>query len=176
MEKIFLYLCLAAVFGGCAVTNPQVRITTDQNASLLYGYFDLSEAPYKLKSVRLTQGERAGIAYRQSDMTTYDDGLFFMENIPPMDYHIPWFMAGGKLHSFGGHKEDVFKVPPHSLVFLGSYKYRDPHKGGIITTKKFEMNPSKHPSEEEVLEMLLSRVQDPRWKKRIQARLQAVSR
>lgn len=176
MKKMFLFFYLAGVFTGCAIANPQVRTTTDQNASLLYGYFDLSEAPYPLGSVRLTQGERAGIAYRQSNMTTYNDGLFFMENIPPMDYHIPWFVSGGKLHSFGGREEDVFKVPPASLIFIGSFKYRDPHKGGIITTKKFEMNPVKNPSEKEVLKLLLPRVQDPRWKKRIQEQLKTISR
>jgi len=154
----------------CALTNPQIRTVMGDEASLIYGYFDMSESPYTLKSVRLTQGERFGIAYRQSDMETYNDGLFFIENIPPMKYHIPWFMAGGKMHSFGGHMEEVFEVPPKSIIFIGTFKYHDPKKGGILTTKKFEMNQVERPTEAEVLKKLLPRVKDPRWKKRIQAR------
>lgn len=159
------------VLSGCAAINPPVRTTTEGNASLIYGFFDLSKAPAPLDSVRLTQGERAGIAYRQSDMTTFNDGLFFVENVPPMDYHIPWFMAGGVMYSFGGNAEDLMHVPSSSLVFVGSYTYHDPQKGGILTAKKFEMKPSKKPSEKEVLKKLLPHVQDARWKKRIKDRL-----
>ena len=169
--KCLVWFVLVAALSSCSAINPQVRTTTGDDASLIYGYFDMSESPYKLGAVMLTQGERAGIAYRQSALRTFEKGLFFMENIPPMDYHIPFFYAGNYLHSFGGRKEDVFKIKPSSMVFVGSYKYHDPKKGGIITTKKFEMKPVKSPSEKEVLKMLLEQVKDEKWKKRIKKRL-----
>ncbi len=170
MKCLFLFALIAAL-SSCSAINPQVRTTSGDDASLIYGYFDMSESPNELGAVMLTQGERAGIAYRQSAMKTFTNGLFFMENIPPMDYHIPFFYSGGILHSFGGRKEDIFKVKPSSMVFVGSFKYRDPKKGGIFTSKKFEMNPVKSPSEKKVLKMLLKHVKDEKWKKRIKKRL-----
>lgn len=169
--KCLGWLVLLAALSSCSAINPQVRTTNGDEASLIYGYFNMSESPYKLGPVMLTQGERAGIAYRQSAMKTFENGLFFMENIPAMDYHIPFFYSGNILHSFGGRKEDVIKIKPSSMLFVGSYKYHDPKKGGIITNKKFEMNPIKSPSEKEVLNMLLEHVKDERWKKRIKKRL-----
>lgn len=171
LSKYLLCVVLAAALSSCAIINPQVRRINDDSASLIYGYFDMSESPYDLGAVILTQDERAGIAYRQSPMRTFYKGLFFMENIPPMDYHIPFFYAGSYLHSFGGRKEDIFKVKPSSMVFVGSYKYHDPKKGGIITSKKFEMNPVKSPSEKEILKMMLEHVKDERWKERIKKRI-----
>ena len=61
------------VLSGCAL-NSEVRTVADDNSALIFGFFDMSEAPYTLGCVRITQGERAGIAYRQSCMTTLAGG------------------------------------------------------------------------------------------------------
>ena len=52
-----------------------------------------------------------GIAYRQSCLKTFSSGLFFLENAPPMNYHRPFFYAGGKLHMSSSDRADVFGVP-----------------------------------------------------------------
>jgi hypothetical protein len=159
----------------CAVTNPEVRTSTDADASLVVGYFDMSDAPFQLGCVRITQGERAGIAYRQSCMKTLSSGLFYMENVPPMTYHIPFFYAGNKLHMISAERQDAFELAPHTVVFLGAFKYKPvaPNLAQAleITPKQYRLEPVTRPSEAAVLRMLLEKVEDDRWKKRIRARL-----
>jgi len=162
------------VLSGCAI-NPEVRTVADDNSALVFGYFDMSEAPFELTCVRITQDERAGIAYRQSCMTTFASGLFFLENVPPMKYHVPFFYAGGRLHMISSDRKDLIEVPARSLYFLGSFKYKVLYRnlGDILqlTPEKYGLNPVKSPDETAVLKMLLDKVQDPRWKQRIRARL-----
>ncbi len=162
------------VFSGCAL-NPSVRTTTEDNAAFIFGFFDMSESPYELSCVTMTQDERSGIVYRQPCMTTVPSGLFFMEDIPPMKYHLPFFNAGGKLHMISSSERDLIDVPPQSLAFIGSFKYKvhDKNLAQVlkITSEKYGLDPVKSPSKKEVLKMLLKEVKDPRWKKRIQLRL-----
>ncbi len=171
--KIFGLTALL-ILSGCAL-NPSVRTTTEDDAALIFGFFDMSESPYALNCVKMTQDERSGIVYRQSCMTTLPSGLFFMEDIPPMKYHIPFFNAGGKLHMISASERDLIDVPPQSLAFIGSFKYKvhDKNLAQVlkITSEKYGLNRVKSPSEKEVLKMLLKEVKDPRWKKRIQLRL-----
>jgi hypothetical protein len=172
--SIALGAMVCLVWGGCAL-NPEVRTSADDNSSLIFGFYDMSEAPYELGCVRITQDERAGIAYRQSCMTTLSNGLFFLENAPPMKYHVPFFYAGGRLHMISSDRKDLIKVPARSLYFLGSFKYKVLYRnlGEImqLTPEKYGLNPVKSPDETTVLKMLLEKVRDPRWKQRIKARL-----
>lgn len=162
------------VLSGCAL-NHEVRTAPEGNSALIFGYFDMSDAPYQLGCVRVTQDERVGIAYRQSCMTTVANGLFFLEDAPAMKYHIPFFYAGGKLHMISADKQDVIEVLPGTLTFVGSYKYKVVHRdlGDIVklTPEQYGLNRVKNPSETAVLKMLMDKVHDPRWKNRIQMRL-----
>ena len=172
-------MVVALAASGCAL-NPEVRTTTDENSSLIFGFYDMSEAPFELGCVRITQDERAGIAYRQSCMTTLKSGLFFLENAPPMKYHIPFFYAGGRLHMISSDRKDLIDVPAGSLYFLGSFKYKVLYRnlGEImqLTPEKYGLGPVKTPDETAVLKMLLERVKDARWKQRIKARLAQTTR
>ena len=170
-------LLLALVFysSGCAL-NPGVRQVKTPEASLIYGYFDMEQSQYGLRSVFLTQNEKAGIAYRQSAMRTYTDGLFFMEGLPPMQYHIPFFMAGNVRHILSTSEEDLFGVPPGAMVFLGSFQYVTTDEGGVLTEEKFEMRPTGKPTESEVLSMVAERLEDPRWQARIAEHLKQLRR
>jgi hypothetical protein len=174
-NRVVCLMIAWVVLGSCAVANPSVRTSTDADASLVVGFFDMSDAPYELGCVRITQDERAGIAYRQSCMKTLSSGLFYMENVPPMKYHIPFFYAGSKLHAISAERQDVFDVAPHSVLFLGSFKYKPmaPNLAQAleITPKQYRLDPVTKPSEAAVLQMLLEKVEDDRWKKRIRARL-----
>ncbi len=173
-KAILAALLWNLALNGCAL-NPEVRTTADDNSSLIFGFYDMSEAPYELTCVRITQDERAGIAYRQSCMTTFVNGLFFIENAPAMKYHIPFFQAGGRLHMISSDRKDLIDVPARSLYFLGSFKYKVLYRdlGEImqLTPEKYGLNPAKSPDEAAVLKMLLEKVQDPRWKQRIRERL-----
>lgn len=174
-QKALLAVLLCnLVLSGCAL-NPEVRTTADDNSSLIFGFYDMSEAPYELTCVRITQDERAGIAYRQSCMTTFANGLFFLENAPPMKYHVPFFYAGGRLHMISSDRKDLIEVPARSLYFMGSFKYKVLYRdlGEILqlTPEKYGLVPVKSPDEAAVLKMLLEKVRDPRWKQRIRERL-----
>lgn len=162
------------ILSGCAL-NPSVRTTIEDDAALIFGYFDMSESPYELSCVTMTQDERSGIVYRQSCMTTLASGLFYMENVPPMKYHIPFFNAGGKLHMISSSERDLIDVPPQSIVFIGPYKYTvlDKNLAQVlqITSEKYGLEPVQSPGKKEVLKMLLKEVKDPRWKQRIQQKI-----
>lgn len=163
-------LLLAMLLGGCTV-NPGVRTSTTPDRSLIFGYFDMTDSPYVLNYVMLTQDEKAGIVYRQSRMTTESDGLYFMEDVPPMKYHIPYFVAGGKLHPWSHSEKDVFAVPARAMVYVGAYKYETVQKAGAFSSEEFTLVPTDKPSETAVLKLLLKQVHDPIWKQRIQQRL-----
>ena len=171
---IMSILLAALLSAGCAI-NPEVRTTTEDSAALIFGFYYMSDAPHELTCARITQDERAGIAYRQSCMTTLASGLFFIENAPPMKYHVPFFYAGGRLHMTSSDRKDLIDVPARSLYFLGSFKYKVLYRnlGEIVTLtpEKYGLQPVKTPDEAAVLNMLLEKVQDPRWKQRIKARL-----
>ena len=171
---VLLWCLVSVALAGCAV-NPQVRTSEEDNAALIFGYYDMSEAPFELGCVRITQDERAGIAYRQSCMRSFSNGLFFIENVPPMKYHVPFFYAGGKLHMISSDSKDAFPVSPRSLHFLGSFKYKVLYRNladiAQLKPEQYGLNPMKTPNEAAVLNMLLEQVKDPRWKQRIKARL-----
>lgn len=162
---------LAAVFSSCATVNPQVRVEPGDQACLLFGYIDMTQSGETLQKVMITQDERAGIAYRQSGMKTYKDGLFFMQDLPPMRYVIPFFYAGRKIYSLMPKEKDAFVLEPGTVVYVGAWKYHDPKKGGIFTTKKFELLETDSPTEAEVLKLLRERVEGDKWKRVIDSRL-----
>jgi len=167
-----LVTLVALSLAGCAL-NSEVRTSDEPDAALIFGFFDMKESPYELGCVRITQDEKKGIAYPQSCMTTFADGLFFIENVPPMRYHVPFFYAGGKLHTISSSEDDLFSVKPRSMHFLGSFKYKVVEKGVLEVFKpdQYGLIPVKSPGEKAVLKLLQHRVKDPRWKARIKAKL-----
>jgi hypothetical protein len=173
-RALLLLLVCDLVLSGCFL-NAEVRTEADDKSALIFGFFDMSDAPFELGCVRITQDERRGIAYRQSCMRTFANGLFFLENAPAMKYHVPFFYAGGRLHMISSSNKDVFDVPAGSLYFYGSFKYKVLYRdlGDLmkLSPEKYGLNPVKSPDQAAVLKMLLDKVQDPRWKERIKARL-----
>ena len=178
-NTVFMLLLCNVVLSGCFL-NAEVRTEASDNSALIFGYFDMSEAPFELGCVRITQDERRGIAFRQSCMRTFASGLFFLENAPPMKYHIPFFYAGGRLHMISSNSKDAIDVPAGSLYFLGSFKYKVLYRNlgelMTLTPEKYGLGPVKSPDEAGVLKMLLEKVQDPGWKQRIKARLAQTTR
>jgi hypothetical protein len=166
------WVAVALLFGGCAL-NSEVRTSDAPDAALIFGFFDMKDAPFELGCVRVTQDEKKGIAYPQSCMNTYADGLFFIENVPPMRYHVPFFYAGGKLHTISSDEKDLFKVRAKSMYFYGAFKYKVVNKDLLDAFKpdQYGLIPVKSPGEKTVLKMLQDRVKDPRWKARIKAKL-----
>jgi hypothetical protein len=65
-------------------------------------------------------------------------------------------------------------------MFLGAFKSK-PISSNLaqaleITPKEYRLDPATKPSEAAVLQMLLEKVQDDRWKKTIRARLAQAKR
>jgi hypothetical protein len=179
MKKMFRLSGIVLLLGmlmACAAINPQVRMEPGDEACILFGYIDMTGSGDTLQEVTLTQDERSGIAYRQSSMQTYNDGLFFMQDLPPMRYVLPFFYAGGKLYSLRPDEEDAFVLEPGSFAYVGAYKYHDPKKGGIFTAEKFDLVETDSPSEAEILKMLRERVVGDKWKGVIDARLKELGK
>ena len=163
-----------AVLAGCAV-SPGVQTTSGPEASLVYGYFDMSDSPGTLWRVFLTQDRRVGIVYRPKGMNTYADGLFFMENVPPKQYVIPYFSAGPRQYDLGSSREHVFDVAPGSMKFVGAFTYIR-NDDDDEAADSFELRPAKRPTEAQILRLLMDRVEDPVWRARIAQRLEVVDR
>lgn len=161
----------AAILAATLAWAARMPTTTGPEACLIFGYYDMSDSPYPLRAVVVSGDQKSGIAYPETEMATYDDGLFFLENVKPMGYIIGRFMAGKVMHMVVDRKNpDIRRVKPGSLYFMGAWKYTLIKKAGSIKKGQFEMTPLKG-REAAALKMLLPRVKDERWKKRIQARL-----
>src|SRR5262249_46231632 len=118
--------------------------------------------------------ERAGIAYRNSGIDTFKDGLFFATDLPPMKYLLSYFFMGGERHMLGTGEEDLFEVAPRQLYFWGAYQYQPVDSGveKLLTGRgRYGLTPVSSPSEAQVLAMVRERVQSDRWKQRISARI-----
>ena len=162
------------ILAGCAI-NPGVRTTSGPDASLVYGYFDMADSPRTLWRVFLTQDKRVGIVYRPAGMNTYADGLFFMENVPPKQYVIPYFSAGARTYDLASGSEHIFDVAPGSMKFVGAFIYvRNDDQDD--SDESFTLQPTTRPTEAEVLRLLIDRVEDPLWRKRIAERLEIIDR
>lgn len=177
--KLVAIATMVLSFTACAI-NPSVRTAAADDSALIVGFYDMSDAPFDLTCVRITQGERAGIAYRQSCMTTLKSGLFFLENAPAMQYHVPFFYAGGKLHLLSSDRGDMFTVAPHTIHFLGTFKYRTAQRtlGNALklTPEEYGLARVDKPDEAVVLRMLADKVQSPQSKQLIRARLIQLAR
>jgi hypothetical protein len=91
-RRWLLTTAMALTLAGCA-SAPPVN-TSDETRSLVFGYFDMTDAPSKLEWVSLRKydstqkpGEWYGLAVR--------DGLFFHIGIAPGSYQVEKFGGMG---------------------------------------------------------------------------------
>ena len=153
MFRIVALTC-AVSLTGCSSTAPVS--TTDESLSLVYGYFDMKDAPTKVQWVGLKQ-------YGGKEIGTYrmgvEDGLFFHVGVEPGSTRSTSSAAqascaattvqlrrqGPQQHS-GAHQDP-------GVYFLGAHRYVA-HEG------KFDMQPAKSPTEEEVLQRLIKQLEN----------------
>lgn len=158
MRRLILVLGLALVVGGCASSGPPVD-PKDESLSIVFGYFDMTDAPSGVEWVSLKQyGEKSG--RYQLDVR---DGLFFHVGIEPGAYQVEKFgkNPGGLsntkyVYNFGtrGRNETSRRIDKPGLYFLGAYKYVK-HSTGWLEQGKFEMQPVNAPSEKQLLTRLI---------------------
>ena len=134
-------LGLALSLAGCSSTSPVS--TTDESLSLVYGYFDMKDAPTKVQWVGLKQ-------YGGKEIGTYrmgvEDGLFFHVGVEPGSYQVDKFggssfLRGDYTYNFGGKGRN-----------LGAHRY-------VAHQDKFDMQTAKSPTEKEVLQRLIKQLE-----------------
>lgn len=159
-----LWACLLGVvltLAGCASAPPVDP--KDESVSIVFGYFDMADAPSKLEWVSLKR-------YGEKDPVWYDmaarDGLVFHVGIRSGSYQVEKFGGMGGIpfltrqrheYRFGtrGRNDTAVRIQKAGIYFLGAYKYVD-RPGGLFRADKFEMEPIKTPSEKELLRRLIT--------------------
>lgn len=162
--KLFRSLALVLVLAGCAGGSPVSP--TDETLSLVFGYFDMKEAPTKVQWVALKQ-------YGGKDVGSYqlgvEDGLFFHIGVEPGSYQVDkfggsGFFRGDYVYNFGGQGRNstAIRIQKPGIYFLGAHRYVKHSGKGLFTPDKFDMVPTKSPSEKEVLQRLVKRLENDR--------------
>lgn len=157
-------LGLALSLAGCSSTSPVS--TTDESLSLVYGYFDMKDAPTKVQWVGLKQ-------YGGKEIGTYrmgvEDGLFFHVGVEPGSYQVDKFggssfLRGDYTYNFGGkgRNSTAVRIQSPGVYFLGAHRYVNHAGQGLFAPDKFEMAPAKAPSEKELLERVIKRLETDR--------------
>ena len=160
---------------GAIVPRPQ-----EAGESIVYGYIDMADAPVNLQWVSIRQYAPPSDAPYWS--AGVEQGTYWQWYLKPGSYAVDSF--GGS----GFNSNYTFNMPRQSrslrlvikkagIYYLGAFKYKAiaPNLAQAleITPKQYRLDPVTKPSEAAVLQMLLEKVEDDRWKKRIRARLTA---
>lgn len=162
--KWLLTVMLALALGGCA--SGGAINANDETVSLVYGYFDMEDAPSGVDWVFLQQyGTKAKEAEGYS--IGAKDGLFFHIGIEPGSYQVDRFGGGGGFFSrlveydFGGkgRNRTAIRIRKPGVYFLGAYRYVNHAGKGFFAPDKFEMQPAKAPGEKELLQRVIKRME-----------------
>ena len=159
-----LALFLIIGISACSSTSPVSE--TDESLSLVYGYFDMKDAPTKVQWVGLKQ-------YGGKDAGTYTlavkDGLFFHVGIEPGSYQVEKFGGSGLLrgdyvYNYGskGRNATATRIQKPGLYFLGAHKYVNHSGKGFFDPAQFDMEPIKTPSEKELLQRVVRELETDR--------------
>jgi hypothetical protein len=158
-------LVLALGIGGCASNSPVDP--KDESLSLVYGYFDMKDAPTSLDWVSIKQyGTKDGGWYHLSAK----DGLFFHVGVEPGSYQVDKFGGtGGMLltrreveYHYGGKGRNAtaVRIARPGVYFLGTHQYVNHAGKGFFAPDKFEMKPARSPTEKEVLRRVIERLEN----------------
>jgi hypothetical protein len=161
----WIAMVLAALaLAGCAGGGTPVD-TKDETLSLVYGYFDMADAPSKVDWVRLK--DYTSKAEADGYTIAAKDGLFFHIGVEPGSYQVESFGSDGGFlsspvrYSFGGkgRNNTAVRIQKPGLYYLGSHKYIKHPGKGFFDPDRFDMQPAKTPSEKEVLQRLVQRIE-----------------
>lgn len=169
----FIALAAALLVGGCASTE-DVDVK-DETVSLVFGYFDMKEAPSSLEWVSLKRYGRPD--EKQKDGWVYTlpakDGLFYHVGIRPGSYQVDRFGGTGGIplltsrpfeYDFGGkgRNRTALRIERPGVYFLGAHRYVNHAGKGFFDPDKFEMQAAKAPSEKELLQRLIQVLESDR--------------
>lgn len=160
-------LSLAGCAGGGGTVDPK-----DETVSLIYGYFDMKDAPGKVDWVRLRKYD-SGAKEAEGYTMTANDGMFLHVGIEPGSYQVDKFGNRGGFFStpiewsFGGRGRNAtaIRITKPGAYFVGSHRYIKHPGKGFFEADRFDMEPAKAPSEKEVLRRVVQRLEtDPELK------------
>jgi hypothetical protein len=163
-----LPLVVPFVLAGCASTPPPVD-TKDETVSLVFGYFDMKDAPSSLDWVSLKQYDS-----KKKDGGWYTisakDGLFFHVGIEPGSYQVDKFGGTGGIplltsrpfeYSYGGKGRNAtaVRIQKPGVYFLGAHQYVNHAGKGLVEPDKFEMKRANAPTEKELLQRVIQQLE-----------------
>lgn len=167
IARVFAVITLLVGVAGCASTSTPVD-PNDESVSLVYGYFDMTDAPASLDWLSLKQ---YGAKQKESEWyhMAVHEGTFMHVGVEPGSYQIDRFGGMGGIplltrrpfeFDFGskGRNETAIRIKTPGTYFLGSFKYID-HSGGLFKADKFEMKVATTPSEKEILTRVIERLE-----------------
>jgi hypothetical protein len=155
--KLAGLLAALGILAGCASSGEPVD-AKDPTVSLVYGYFDMEDAPTSVDWVSVKKYGGEASFYNMGAK----DGLFWHVGVAPGSYQVETFGGGGGFFSsphrynFGtrGRNDTAIRIKTPGAYFMGSYKFVL-HKTGVFEAGRFEMKPVKTPSEKEILQRLV---------------------
>ena len=156
---------------GCAGSGGSID-PKDDSVSLVYGYFDMKDAPSKADWVRLRKYDPKAQENEGYNMAT-KDGVFFHVGIEPGSYQVETFGSNGGFFSspveykFGGRGRNgtAVRVTRPGVYFVGSHRYIKHPGKGFFDADRFDMEAAAAPTEKEVLQRVVERLQsDPELK------------
>ncbi len=163
---------IVTVLAGCThMHNPE-----QPNASLVYGYIDMDEAPTNVDIVTIRQYKPKPIdnkPYRSVDAVS---GMFWYDQLVPGSYQLVEFggsscwknMAANYSMQDFSQNETALVIAKPGLYYMGAYKYR---KVGGFFSNKFSIDRVDNPSEKEVLQRMLKYSKDTQWEAMIKKRI-----
>ena len=164
--KWLLPAVLAFAVLGCA-SGPGSVDPKDESLSVVYGYFDMTDAPSSLDWVFIKQyGNNKDEGYRVSAK----EGVFLHVGVEPGSYQVATFGGVGGIplltrrdfqYDFGskGRNSTALRITKPGVYFFGSHRYINHAGKGFFSPDKFEMRPAKAPGEKEVLKMVIQRLE-----------------
>lgn len=159
---------LAFALAGCAGTGDPID-PKDESVSLVFGYFDMRDAPSSLEWVSLKKYDsrkQDGEWYRMAAR----DGLFFHVGIEAGSYQVDKFGGTGGIplltrrpfeFDFGskGRNGTAVRIRTPGIYFLGAHAYVNHAGKGLFAADKFEMKPATSPTEKELLQRLVKELE-----------------
>ena len=161
---LFLLLPAFLIISGCAST-PDPIDPKDKNRSVVFGYFDMEEAPsdeLDWVSVKRYKPKKGYFA------AAVEDGLFYHVGVPNGSFQVDEFGRNTRflsntryIYNFGGkgRNKTARKIKRPGVYFMGSYKYKEIDSGSFWKPDNFKMIKVKGPSEKVLLKRLLKIMQ-----------------
>src|SRR5688500_7643076 len=164
--KWLLSVLLALAVLGCA-SGPGKIDPKAESLSVVYGYFDMADAPSSLDWVFIKQyGNNKDEGYRVGAK----EGLWLHVGIEPGSYQVATFGGVGGIplltrrdfrYDFGskGRNSTALRITKPGVYFFGSHRYINHAGKGFFSPDKFEMRPAPKPGEKEVLKMVIHQLE-----------------